>query len=299
MLWKGGKKYLSIKSFHEIEERACDVEGDFCVAVVWPDEETIKMMHYVKNKGIADFIVVFDKKIQGFENIVVSNREEGLNAAIDFVMKGKAYTIMKGLINTSLFLKHILNSPMKKSWISHTSVLEVPSLRKLLIITDGTVTPYPNLEQKVEIIKNAVLCAKVLEIERPKVALLAANEWIVPSLPSTSDAALIVKMFERKQIPLDIVIDGPVSVDLALSNESSLKKKVKLSFDPPADVLIGSDLESSAFLIKSAVYLGKCKTAGILWGTVHPVVLTSRSDNYEARAVSLYIIKLYKKVMEN
>ena len=290
---------MSIKCFAELKQKALEINEQLKVVGIWPDVETIKTAEQAKNIGLADFTFVFHEKIPGFPTIVVPNPQIALETGIDLVIRNEVDTLMKGLVNTSLFLKVLIKSKLIKGWVSHTSVLEIPNLDKLIIVTDGTVTPNPSIEQKIEIIKNAVLCAKVLGITIPKVALLSANEWITPNLSSTYDAALITKMFERGQIECEALVDGPVSVDLALSEKSALKKRVTLRFDPPADILMAPDLESAAFLIKSAVYMGKVSVAGALWGMVSPVVLTSRSDNCESRVISLCIAKIARRVIDS
>jgi len=156
---------MSIKCFAELKQKALEINEQLKVVGIWPDVETIKTAEQAKNIGLADFTFVFHEKIPGFPTIVVPNPQIALETGIDLVIRNEVDTLMKGLINTSLFLKVLIKSKLIKGWVSHTSVLEIPNLDKLIIVTDGTVTPNPSIEQKIEIIKNAVLCAKVLGMD--------------------------------------------------------------------------------------------------------------------------------------
>lgn len=178
--------------------------------------------------------------------------------------------------------------------LTHTSILELPEYQDLFIMADGTVFPKPTIEQKVEIIKNSIKCANIVGYKNPKIALLSANELILKHIESGYQNAILSKMAERKQIG-EAIIEGPLSLDMAISKKAAQKKKINISFIPPANVLIAPDLESGALLIKSAVYFGKAKVGGVLWGTKCPIILTSRADGVEAKYVSICICKLAKE----
>lgn len=241
--------------------------------------------------NLAEIIAIHNESISGIQTIIVKSPEKAILKSFNFIKNGKVDTIAKGLVNTAKFLSRIVCSDFRTGYITHTSIIEVPGFSNLFVISDGTVTPKPNLEQKIEIIKNSIKCAKLLGIEKPKVALLSANELVLEDIPSGYDAAIISKMAERGQIN-DAIIDGPMALDSALSLEAVCSKKLTFSFNPPADVLIAPDLESGALLIKSAVYFAKSAVAGVLWGTRKPIILTSRADTTEAKYISMCICKL-------
>jgi phosphate butyryltransferase len=284
---------MSIKKilFKEIIQRAELLKYEFKIALANPDAELIDAGRRALKNNLAKITAIHNEFINGIQTIIVKTPEEAIMTSIDLAISGEVDTVAKGLVNTAKFLSKIINSKFRVGYLTHTSILEVPGFNNLFIISDGTVTPQPNIEQKIEIIKNSIKCAKILGIERPKVALLSANELILKDISSGSDATIISKMAKNGQIA-DATIDGPMSLDSALSLEAVNRKKLNFSFTPPADILIAPDLESGALLIKSAVYFGKAVVAGLLWGTQRPIVLTSRADTTEAKYISMCICKL-------
>lgn len=278
-------------AFADCARKAEALKGDFRVALVYPDAGMVRMAHLAQEKGVAEPIAFSKENVAGIETHVVGSPEEAVEEALELCLQGGADTLVKGLLNTHTFLKAIVKSPFKTSYITHCSVLAVPGFEKPFVVSDGTVTPFPDLAQKVEITRNAIRCAQLLGKSVVNVAVLSANELILPGIPSGSDAAVLCKMAERGQIA-SAVIDGPMALDSALSREACEEKGLRFAFEPPADVLIAPDLESAAMFIKSAVYLAGARVAGVLWGTRNPVVLTSRADSEDAKYVSLCLCKL-------
>ncbi|RIE07307.1 MULTISPECIES: phosphate acyltransferase [Candidatus Cryosericum] len=278
-------------AFADCVHRAETLKGDFRVALVCPDAETARMASLAKERGVAEPIAFGTQNVAGIETRVVGSPEEAVEGAVELCLQGGADTIMKGLLNTHTFLKAIVKSPFKTGYITHCSVLAIPGFEKPVVVSDGTVTPFPNLAQKVEITRNAIRCAQLLGKNVVNVAVLSANELILPGIPSGNDAAILCKMAERGQIA-SAVIDGPMALDSAFSKEACEKKGLHFAFEPPADVLIAPDLESAAMFIKSMVHLAGAQVAGVLWGTRNPVVLTSRADSERAKYVSLCLCKL-------
>lgn len=284
---------MSIKQilFKKIIKRAESIKSEFKVALVNPDAELIEAGRWALKNNLAKIIAIHNELINGIQTIKVKSPEEAIITSIDLAMIGEVHTIAKGFVNTAKFLSKVINSNFRVGYVTHTSIIEVLGFNNLFVISDGTVTPQPDIGQKIEIIRNSINCAKILGIEKPKVALLSANELVLRDLSSGSDATIISKMAKNGQIA-DAIIDGPMALDSALSLEAVNRKKLTYSFNPPADVLIAPDLESGAFLIKSAVYFGKAVVAGLLWGTKRPIVLTSRADTAEAKYISICICKL-------
>ena len=277
--------------FKKIKQRAEALKIKFKIALVSPDVEMIDAGRRALKNNLAEIIAIHNESISGIQTVIVKNPEEAILSSIDLAMIGKVNTIAKGFVNTAKFLSKIVCSDFRTGYITHTSIIEVPGFSNLFVISDGTVTPQPNIEQKIEIIKNSIKCAKILGIEKPKVALLSANELVLEDISSGHDAAIISKMAKNGQMT-DAIIDGPMALDSALSLEAVHRKKLTFSFNPPANVLIAPDLESGALLIKSAVYFGKAAVSGVLWGTRRPIVLTSRADTAEAKYISICICKL-------
>ncbi len=283
-------------NFDFIKKKAEEKQNNIKIVLVCPDKSLLEVAKQARKKNVAEFTIVDIKENKQFENIVVKSQKEAVLKAIDFILEGKADTLAKGLINTSIFLKEIINSKISNQLFTHTSILELKESKRIFIVSDGTVIPNPTLEQKVIIIRNCIRCAKIIGVKYPKVALLSANELILKGLESGYDCAILSKMAERGQIYKDrIALDGPMSLDTAVSKEAVKKKNITFSFKPPADILIAPNLENGAFLIKSAVYMGGAKIAGLLWGTNYPIVLTSRADSEEAKFISICLCSLFRR----
>lgn len=278
-------------SFKAIKQKAEALKIKFQIALVNPDTEMIDAGRRALENNLAEIIAIHNESINSIKTIIVKNPEEAILNSLDLVMIGKVDTVAKGFVNTAKFLSKVVSSNFRTGYLTHTSIIEVPGFSNLFVISDGTVTPHPNLEQKIEIIKNSIRCAQLLGIEKPKVALLSANELVLKDISSGHDATIISKMAKCGQIT-GAIIDGPMALDSALSLEAVHSKKLTFSFNPPADVLIAPDLESGALLIKSAIYFGKAAVAGVLWGTRRPIILTSRADTAEAKYISMCICKL-------
>lgn len=287
-------------NFDFIKEKAEKNEAKIRIVLICPDDTLLQAAEFAKQINVAQFIVIDTKKNELTDSIIVNSQEEAVRKGIDLIINEKADTLAKGLLNTSIFLKEIINSKLDNQLFTHTSILELKDPKRIFIVSDGTVIPNPTLEQKIIIIRNCIKCANIMGIESPKIGLLSANELILKGLESGYDCAVLSKMAERGQICKEIItIDGPMSLDTAVSEEAAKKKNISFSFHPPANILVAPSLENGAFLIKSAVYMGGAKVAGLLWGTKYPIILTSRSDSEEAKYASICLCSLAKIVNQN
>ncbi len=217
------------------------------------------------------------------------SEEENASNAVTALEGDIPAVLMKGDINTTVFLRALFKSGRVKAsgrLISHISCMEIPEYPRLLFITDGTVNIAPDLKDKVEILKNAVEFARSIGINEPKVAIIGINERVSVTNRDLVEGAVLSKMAERGQFG-KCLADGPMPIDTALKKDAALKKGITSKVGGEADILVCSNLESAANLIKGLVHLGKAKTAGLLLGAGFPVVLTSRSDNEFAKEVSL------------
>jgi phosphate butyryltransferase len=208
--------------------------------------------------------------------------------------EGKAQVLMKGMVSSGDFLGAVLHpdSQLKRSsLLSHLACFEVPALGRLLFVTDGGMVPYPDLEQKVKILENAVGAMHVLGWEKPKVGVVAAIETVNPKMPPTMDAALIAKMGERGQIK-GAIIDGPLAFDGCVSPESCKHKGIGGPVAGQADLILVPTIEVGNVLGKSLVYGGGATMAGMVLGAAVPVVMVSRSDTPRAKLVSLAMAML-------
>jgi phosphate acetyltransferase len=160
------------------------------------------------------------------------------------------------------------------------------------MITDAAINIHPTLEEKVDIVQNAIDLAHVLDISEPKVAIVSAVETVYPKIPSTLEAAALCKMADRGQIT-GAVLDGPLAFDNAINEEAARIKKIVSPVAGRADILLVPDLESGIMLANQLSYLAEADAAGIVLGARVPIVLTSRADSAKARLASCAVAVLY------
>ncbi len=208
--------------------------------------------------------------------------------AVALCRAGEAEALMKGSLHTDELMSAVVPSATglrTERRISHVFAMDVPTYPRPLFITDAAVNIYPTLEDKVDILKNAIQLAHALGIPQPKVALLSAMETVNPKIPATIDAAALCKMADRGQIE-GAIIDGPLAFDNAVSREAALIKGISSPVAGEADILLVPDLEAGNMLAKQLAYLGRADSAGIVLGARVPIILTSRADSAEARLAS-------------
>jgi phosphate acetyltransferase len=201
---------------------------------------------------------------------------------------------MKGSLHTDEMLAAVVPSATglrTARRMSHVFILDVPAYPRPLLVTDAAINIQPTLEDKVDIVQNAIELAHVLGIEEPKVAILSAVETVNPKIPSTVDAAALCKMADRGQITGGL-LDGPLAFDNAISLEAARTKKIESPVAGRADILVVPDIESGNMLAKQLQYLAGADSAGIVLGTRVPIVLTSRSDSVRTRLASTAILAL-------
>ena len=198
------------------------------------------------------------------------------------VRSGEADVLMKGLVGTDKFLKAVLNKHKgllpPGAVMSYTCALELPKYHKLLFVSDTAVLPEPDLNQKAAMIHYSVAMARRFGIECPKVALISATEKVSPSMPSTLDYAQLCAMNKRHQIT-GCLIDGPLDVFLACDPAAGEIKGVRTPINGEADILIFPDLESANSFYKGLMLFAGAELAGLIQGTVKPVVVMSRSES--------------------
>jgi phosphate butyryltransferase len=290
-----------IKSFAELKNKAKEKGKKKLVVACAGNRTVIEASYAAMKEGLITPIFVGDsenileqEKITGIgidtKYIVdIKNKNEAVKEAVRIVRSGDGDFLLKGMVKTSIFLKGILepDSGLKTSRrLSHTAIIETKTYPKLIQMTDGGMNIKPDIETKVDIIKNSCSFAKSLGITKPKVALLSAIEIVNPEMQDTIDAAIIIKMGERGQLG-NILIDGPLSLDLAISKESCKIKGIKNDVAGDADILIVPDIAAGNIAAKSLIYMGGAQAAGIVLGAKVPVVMLSRSDDKETKLNSI------------
>jgi phosphotransacetylase/acyl dehydratase len=215
-------------------------------------------------------------------------------AAVALVKAGEAALLMKGSLHTDELLHAVLapDSGLRTGRrLSHVYLMDVPSYPRPLLVTDAAVNIAPDLEQKRDIVQNAIDLAKVMGVETPRVALLSAVEVINPQLPSTLDAAALCKMADRGQITGGLV-DGPLAFDNAVSPEAAAEKGIVSKVAGHADILVVPDLEAGNMLAKQLTFLAGADAAGVVLGARVPIILTSRADAERTRLASCAVAVL-------
>ncbi|MCK4608506.1 MAG: bifunctional enoyl-CoA hydratase/phosphate acetyltransferase [Gammaproteobacteria bacterium] len=209
--------------------------------------------------------------------------------AVALIKENKAEILMKGLINTGIILKAVLNKEVGlpvSPILSHITVIEAPAYHKLFVITDGGVIPDPTLNDKAGIIKNAVHFFHKLGVTNPKVAIASAAETVNLKMHSSVDAALLAIMNKRHQIE-DCIVDGPLALDNIVSSDACRQKGIDTEVGGDADIIVVPTIESGNMLLKSIKYFGNARMGGVVLGTPVPIILSSRADPPEMEYLSI------------
>jgi phosphate butyryltransferase len=250
---------------------------------------------------IRDLAASLGADLSGIAIEDVPSHDAAAARAVELVHQGAAAAVMKGHLHTDELLRHVVKSQgglRTGRRISHVFVMDAPSLPELLFVTDAAINIAPGLEEKVDIVQNAIDLAIALGIARPKVGILAAVETVNPKMPATLDAAALSKMSERGQIRGGIV-DGPLAMDNAISLSAAKTKGLTSLVAGQADVLVVPNLEAGNILAKELTYAAQAEGAGLVMGAKVPVLLTSRADDEHARLFSCAVAVLYAHWLAN
>lgn len=295
------------KSFKDLLELAKEKGPKVISVAVAEDEDVLQAIKAAVDCKIVKAILVGEKdKIEeiaeridfDLDGTEIIDEKDNVNAsriATELVSSKKADILMKGLVDTSTILKQVLDSEIglrTDKVISHVAVFDMETYHKIFIVTDAAMNIAPDLNQKKEIIENAVELAKSLDIEMPKVAVIAAKEKVSKKMPATVEAKELADMNKNGEIK-GCIVDGPFALDNAVSKESARIKGIKSEVAGDADILLVPDIEAGNVLYKSLTFLGNAKSAGLIVGTSAPIVLTSRADNEEAKlnSIALAVLK--------
>jgi phosphotransacetylase len=214
--------------------------------------------------------------------------------AVELVRKGEAEVLMKGSLHTDELLSAVVareTGLRTGRRISHVFIMDVPTYHKVLVVTDAAINIAPVLEDKVDIVQNAIDLCVSLGIELPKVAVLAAVETVNSKMQATLDAAALCKMAERGQIKNGL-IDGPLAFDNAISREAARIKGISSPVAGDPDILLAPDLEAGNILAKQLSFLARADSAGLVLGAKVPIILTSRADSVRSRIASCGVAML-------
>ena len=275
--------------------------GAIRVAVVHPcDSTSLSAAVDARARGIIEPILVAPR--EKIERIARENKLDLAGIAIEdaahshdaaaravaLARTGQVEALMKGSLHTDEIMQAVIAADTglrTARRISHCFLMYTPAYPRPFIITDAAVNIAPTLDEKADIVRNAIALAQVIGVRKPHVAILAAVETVNSRMPATLDAAALCKMADRGQITGG-VLDGPLAFDNAISADAARIKGIVSPVAGQADVLVVPDLESGNMLAKQLEYLGGAESAGIVVGARVPVVLTSRADTCESRIAS-------------
>ena len=289
-------------------EAAARGRGRLAVAVAYPcSVDSLGAALAAREAGIIEPILVGPRgRIQACADALKTSLEgvrlidaaddpiEASRMAVALAASGEAGALMKGSQHTDELLGAVVarDANMRTSRrISHVFWFDLPAYHKPLMVTDAVVNIAPTLQNKVDILANAIDFAHAIGLSLPKVALLSAIETVNPDLNSSLDAALLTRMMDRGQFK-GAIVDGPLGFDNAISAASAATKKITSTVAGDPDILMVSNLNVGNTLYKSFIYMGGGECAGVVVGARVPIILTSRSDSRRARIASCALAQL-------
>lgn len=285
-----------LHNFREVLERARQ-RGRVTVSVaVAQDVEVLEAVKAAQDAGLIRPIMVgnvdlikpmLPKVGLPLDTPLVHEADDSQAAltAVSLVKEGKADILMKGMVNSSTFLKAVLNNEVglrTGRLLSHLAVFEIPGEEKLAFHTDGGMNIAPTLEEKKDILINALIALKALGIDHPNVAILTANEMVNSKMPATVDAQKLVILNEKEHFTSGI-IEGPIALDVAASKQAAEHKGIKSKVAGAVDLFVVPNIEAGNLVGKTLVYYAKAKNVGIVVGATHPIVMASRSATVEEK----------------
>jgi phosphate butyryltransferase len=209
--------------------------------------------------------------------------------AVDLARNGQAAVVVKGQVKTAELLSIALNRHVGlrgRNLLSHVGIYELPGVDRLIYLSDSGVMVYPDVYQKLEIIKNVVAVARLFGVAQPNVAILAASERVHPKIPASIDALALSKMAEQGWIE-GAVVDGPMALDMAISSRIARAEASRSPIAGLADVLIVPNVEAGNIVAKGLLYFAHARMAGLVVGAKVPIIINSRADTAETRYLSL------------
>lgn len=271
---------------------ACPEDYEVLEAILTAYQMHLCNFHLFGNENLI-MQMIKENKLSLPDEIKIFHAEDKVDAcrkAVQAVSSGKANVVMKGLVDTSIILKEVLNRDYglrSDSILSHVMLIELPKLKRVILMSDGAMNIDPDVNQLKQITINAINLSKSIGFQNPKVALLSAVEVPNPKIPSTIKCQAIQELYEKGEIS-DCVLAGPYALDLAISREAAKIKEINHPVAGNADILIVPYIEVGNALYKGWVFgTDNVQNAGIVVGAKAPIILTSRADNHQAKLFSI------------
>lgn len=291
-----------IKKLDELMQVARQGSTMRLVVAAAHDEDVLSAICKAAEEKLITPILVGDKneilriakeeqlEIDSYEIVDIPNLEEAAQYSVKLISDGKGDFLMKGLIDTAILLKAVLNKEYglrTDRLLSHVMIYEVPKYHKLIFLTDGGMNIEPSFDEKVKITENVIDVCRAMGNPQVKVACIAAKEKVNEKMPTTVDARKLQEMSQSGHFGKDVIVEGPLALDLAVSKEAAEVKKFSSQIAGDADVLLVPTIEVGNGIGKTLTYLAGAESAGIIMGAKVPVVLVSRADSYEAKLNSI------------
>lgn len=273
---------LSVAAAHD-EEVLLAVKCAFDMNIIKPiligDENKIRKISQSIDFDLSEVEIIQKNTI-----------EECAETAVKLVSSKKADLVMKGILDTSIILKAVLNKDWglrTDSLLSHVMIYEIPTYNKLMLITDGGMNISPNYEQKVKILENSIQAIRPLGLEKIKVACLAAIEKVNPKMEATVDARKLQEVGKKGYFGKDVIVEGPLAFDIAACREAAKIKGFESEVAGDIDIMLMPTIEVGNGIGKSLSYFANAESAGIVMGAKAPIVLVSRSESHESKLYSI------------
>lgn len=291
-----------IENFQNLVEIAKKQKTMNLVVAAAEDVEVLKAVVEAGKHGIVNPILVGSKDeiieiadvngldISRFSIVDSDSLEKSAEISVKMVNEGKADFVMKGLLDTSILLKSVLNKEYglrTESQLSHVMIYDVPSYHKLIYITDGGMNIAPDFQEKKKILNNSVIAARALGNDSIKVACLAAKEKVNKKMQATVDAKQLENECKAGAFGSNVIVEGPLALDLAISREAADIKGFNSRVSGEVDILMVATIEVGNALGKALTYFAGAKSAGVIMGAKSPVVLVSRADDFESKLYSI------------
>lgn len=294
-----------LKSLDDLKLHIGNVRKKRLVVCNAHDDYIIDAITKAKELGFVDAILIgrkveiidlLNKRNKNVNDYVIVDSNDDVESAylsVEMIRVNKADILMKGLIDTNVLLKAVVNKETgirEKKLLSHVTLLSYPNLNRVLFATDCAMVINPSLDDKQEIIENALTVTKSLGYSKPLVGIVSAVEKVNPKMQSTVDASLLKEIYKNRS---DLVLDGPFAIDNLVSFESAKHKNITSNVAGACDILVFPNIESGNVFYKTSVFLANATAAGIIIGAKCPIVLTSRADSSESKLNAIILSVIY------
>ncbi len=293
---------MALTDPEQLVELAGSKSKQHLVAAWAVDEHSITAISRAVKRGVVDATIVGDEKI--IEKVILNNSIDAgtisivhkpddtsaMEESVRLIGTQRGSLLMKGNLSTDKYMRAILNKEKglmePGAVLSHVTAVKMPAYHKLLVIGDVAIIPLPDLKQKIAIANYLIKTANALGITKPKLAVIAATEQVLPGMQACVDAAILSKMADRQQIR-GALVDGPLSLDLSINKEAVRIKGINSEVAGDADCLLFPNIESGNVFYKMISQTGSAGQAAILVGARVPAVLSSRGDSTETKLYSI------------